>query len=204
MTGGLYHRKTSGQKTSFLNYFLQYWIRTSEFFERKHNRILEFEMQVIPGGVTHCPLTDSDELDSRTSLSIADRDQSAFVSEEIVPTFRRRVKNTKALKGKVFESTIMSSTEPLLRWGDNDNRGITSSGWNLKKGAHISFKNESATKGKFQFIIEPPVPSTSVSIALFLSAAQQPFVGPTFQSQTEANGYFFEKNRLTGMFGYPF
>ena len=165
--------------------------------------ILEFKMQVIPGGVTHYPIFDSDELDSTISMSIADRDQSAFVGDGIVPTFRRRIKNTKAPKGKVIESIVVRSTEPLLRWGDEDNRGITSSGWNLTKGAHVSFKDESETKGKFQFIIEPPVPSTSVSLALFLSSAQQPFLGPSFQSQTEANGYFFEKNRQSGMFGHP-
>ena len=161
-------------------------------------------MQVIPGGVNHFPHTDIDELDSTMLMPVADRDQSAFESEGILPTFRRRVKNTKALKGKVVESIVLRSTEPLLRWGEEDNRGITSSGWNLSKGAHVSFKNESSTKCKFQFIIEPPVPSTSVSLALFLSATHQPFVSSGFLCQTEANGYFFEKNRTTGTFRYPF
>jgi hypothetical protein len=162
-------------------------------------------MQVIPGCVTHFPRDDSnDENDPVTSTSIANRNQSAFVTEGVVPTFRRKVKNAKALKGKMFESIVMRSTEPLLRWGDADNKGITASGWNLSKGVHVSFKNETETKGKFQFIIEPPVPSTSVSLALFLSATHQPYLGSSLQSQTEANGYFFEKNRVTGTFGYPF
>jgi hypothetical protein len=69
-------------------------------------------------------------------------------------SFRCRMKNVLQLPSVLSSETVVSNSKTLLRWGNDDNKGIVSSGWSLTRGAHICFKDEVATKDKVQLIIE--------------------------------------------------
>lgn len=96
--------------------------------------------------------------------------------------------------------SITSSGEPLLRWGNLDIHGVTSSGWNPLRGANVCFKDETETKDKITLIIEPPAPGAGYSLAAVLCVPYWPIIYHEVASRSEAHGYFFEKNKETGNF----
>lgn len=108
------------------------------------------------------------------------------------------MKNVLQLPSILSSETVMSHSKTLLRWGNDDNKGITSSGWSLARGAHICFKDEIATKDKVQLIIEPPNPGAFPALSLIVSGAYQRNISANIASKVEAHGYFFEKNPTTG------
>jgi hypothetical protein len=113
-------------------------------------------------------------------------------------SFRSRMRNVLQLPSVLSSETVVSNSKTLLRWGNDDNKGIVSSGWSLTRGAHICFKDEVATKDKVQLIIEPSNPGSSLAISFLMSGAFQPNVSSNAASKVEAHGYFFEKNHVTG------
>jgi hypothetical protein len=113
-------------------------------------------------------------------------------------SFRCRMKNVLQLPSVLSSETVVSNSKTLLRWGNDDNKGIVSSGWSLTRGAHICFKDEVATKDKVQLIIEPPNPGASLAISFLISGAYQPNISSNTASKVEAHGYFFGKNPVTG------
>lgn len=117
--------------------------------------------------------------------------------EKKTPPYSYRIKNVLQLPSILSSETVMSHSRTLLRWGNDDNKGITSSGWSLARGAHICFKDEIATKDKVQLIIEPPNPGAFSALS-FMSGKYQRNISPSIASKVEAHGYFFEKNPTTG------
>jgi hypothetical protein len=112
---------------------------------------------------------------------------------------KKKPKMKKSMNRKrLFDRLVMSTSQPLLRWGEDDNEGITSSGFNPSQIAHVCFIDETAEKEKISLIIEPATPGAALSFVLNLCESSWAIKGPAKESKYEANGYFFEKNRLTG------
>ena len=111
---------------------------------------------------------------------------------------RRPGERAKAAASANRSQSITSSGEPLLRWGNLDIYGVTSSGWNPFRGANVCFKDETNTEDKITLIIEPPAPGAGYSLAAVLCVPYWPVIYHEVASRSEAHGYFFEKNKETG------
>ena len=106
---------------------------------------------------------------------------------------------SKSPRRKLYDRLMMSSTHCLLRWEDEDNRGISSSGWSFRNRGHVYFRDETNTSGKITLIIEPPTPFNPLSLALASYESYWYLKCPDAEFLPEAHGYFFEKNASTGM-----
>lgn len=102
-------------------------------------------------------------------------------------------------KQKISREVITSATTHL-RWGENDDMGVTSSGWNPFNDVNVCYTDQSATEAKISIIIEPPAPGTALSIAAVLCVPYWPLLCEAVSYRAEAHGYFFSKNPITGTF----
>lgn len=109
------------------------------------------------------------------------------------------IMETKSPRRKLYDGVMMSSTYSLLRWANEDNRGILSSGWNFRNKGHVFFKDEMGSLGKITLIIEPPIPFNALSLASAAYESYWHLKGPDVETRATAHGYFFEKNVLTGI-----
>lgn len=93
---------------------------------------------------------------------------------------------------------VVASAHPLLRWGWNDDQGVTSSGWNPLSGPNVCYCDTAATDGKISIIIEPPAPGPGLTVAAVLCLPYWPLISQVISARAEAHGYFFYKNTQTG------
>ena len=116
-------------------------------------------------------------------------------SKESTPKVARTVPRVNFLGTEVF-----ARSQPLLRWGEKDNRGITSSGWNPLNGASVCFSDKSASDGEINIIIEPPAPGFALSVAAVICVPYWPLLFKAISTRAVAHGYFFKKNAESGIF----
>lgn len=95
---------------------------------------------------------------------------------------------------------VFGRSKPLLRWGEKDNRGILSSGWNPLKGASVCFADKSASDGDIAIIIEPSAPGIALSVAAVFCIPSWPLLFRAVSKRAEAHGYFFKINAESGIF----
>jgi hypothetical protein len=94
---------------------------------------------------------------------------------------------------------VVASAQPLLRWGWNDDQGVTSSGWNPLSGANVCYCDTAATDGKISIIVEPPAPGPGLTVAAVLCLPYWPLISQVISARAEAHGYFFYKSSETGI-----
>jgi hypothetical protein len=105
---------------------------------------------------------------------------------------------------EVFEELQLKSpkhrlrSEPQLRWGEGEKRGITESGWSPFMKTAVTFMNLSRDYGRMALIIEPRVPSVVSAGLSVLCNSYMPEMGARLAPNVEAHGFFFVRNPLTG------
>lgn len=99
-----------------------------------------------------------------------------------------------------FQSKITITSSPRYNWDVARNRGVTRSGWNPFVGLRVSLVDESLSKDRVSIYIEPAAPGTSMFCFMTFTPMLilSPVLCPIAVANSQASGYFFHKNVVTG------